>query len=77
MEELWKDKRRSDDNGRGERGPGLYYFVFCVQQSTALLLCSFILLLKSLNVRRFPPPSRSTNCVATGFYCSQKWQRVK
>ncbi len=36
-----------------ERAPGLYF-----------ILCLFILLLKCLNVRQFPPTSsRSTNCV--------------
>ncbi len=42
---------RSDDSGRRERTrPG---FFVCV-------LCLFILLLKLLNVRRFPPPSSRT-----------------
>ncbi len=67
-EELWKDKRRSEDSGRWERSsPGLL-FVFCVQQSSVrgchFYFVLFILLLKCLNVRRFPPPSsQSTNCV--------------
>ncbi len=44
-----------------ERGPGLDFSLCFVRQSSvraaAFHLCLFILLLKSLNVRRFPPPS--------------------
>ncbi len=41
--------------------------LFCVLcAAAAFILCLFILLLKSLNVRRFPPPSsRSTNFVTS------------
>ncbi len=38
-EELWKDKRRSDDSGRRERTrPGLL-FVICVRQSSVRGCC--------------------------------------
>ncbi len=56
-----RNKRRSDDSGRRERTRPGFYFMFCVRQSSArgcrFLLCLVILLLKCLNVRRFPPPS--------------------
>ncbi len=37
-----------------------------------LFLCLFILLLKSLNVHWFPPPSRSTNCVTLVPKCKEE-----
>ncbi len=45
-----------------ERGPGLYFYLCFVcgsrpRGAAAFILCLFILLLKSLTVRRFPPPS--------------------
>ncbi len=45
-----------------ERGPGLDFTLCFVcgsrpRGAAAFLLCLFILLLKCLNVRRFPPPS--------------------
>ncbi len=45
-----------------ERGPGLDFSLCFVcgsrpRGAAAFHLCLFILLLKSLNVRRFPPPS--------------------
>ncbi len=53
--------RRSDYSGRRETTRPGFYGVFCV---VSFLLCLFILLLKCLNVCRFPPPSsRSTSCV--------------
>ncbi len=57
-----RNKRRSDDIGRRERTRPGFYFVFCVRGSrpwgaAAFHLSLFILLLKLLNVRRFPPPS--------------------
>ncbi len=50
-----------------ERGPGLGFILYFVCGSrpwgaAAFLLCLFILLLKCINVHRFPPPSHSTNC---------------
>ncbi len=64
-EELQKDKRRSDDSGRREKTrPGLLFCVLCaavIHEELRLTFISFhylfILLLQSLNVRRFPPPS--------------------
>ncbi len=60
-EELRKDKRRSDDSARRERTrPGFFilcYVCGCHLWGAASSLCLFILLLKSLNVCRFPPPS--------------------
>ncbi len=56
-----------------ERGPGLDFSLCFVCGSrpwgaAALLLCLFILLLKCLNVRRFPPPpSRSMNFATESF----------
>ncbi|KAL0203546.1 hypothetical protein M9458_001564, partial [Cirrhinus mrigala] len=67
-EELRKDKRRSDHSVRRERTrPGLY-FAFSVRQSSVRgCRSTFVfvyLIIKCLNVCRFPPPSsRSTNCV--------------
>ncbi len=67
-EELWKDKRKSVDSGRRERTrPGLYLCFVCDSRSVRgccfIVVCLFVLL-NSLNVRRFPPPSsRSTNVV--------------
>ncbi len=60
-----RNKRRSDDIGRRERTRPGFYFVFCVRGSrpwgaAAFHLSLFILLLKLLNVRRFPPPSSRT-----------------
>ncbi len=42
-EEERKDKRRSDDSGRQERTRHGLYFVFYVLQSSAFILCLFIL----------------------------------
>ncbi len=60
-----RNKRRSDNSGRRERTRPGFYFVFCVRGSrprgaAAFHLSLFILLLKLLNVRRFPPPSSRT-----------------
>ncbi len=57
-EELWKDKRRSDDSG-------LLFSFFCVRQSSVRGCFSFVFVyfINTVNVRRFPPTSsRSTNC---------------
>ncbi len=60
MEELRKDKRRSDDSGRGERTkPGL--FVFCVRLSS-VRGCRFTFvfvyfIIKIFKCCRFPPLS--------------------
>ncbi len=69
-----RNKRRSDDIGRRERTRPGFYFVFCVRGSrpwgaAAFHLSLFILLLKLLNVRRFPPPS--SNVVTPPFIPSE------
>ncbi len=72
-EELQKDKRRSDDSaGRERTRPGLLVCVLCVavvREGLPLYFCvCLFLLLNSLNVRRFlPPSSRSTNCVTVTY----------
>ncbi len=64
-EELWKDKRRSNDSERRERTrPGV---LFCVRQSFGRGCCFSFVFIMLLKFWMFaapppPPPSRSTNC---------------